>query len=421
MSLEQIEIPHHSEEIDDIISIPPSWLIRWGTSLFLLVFLLLIGTSAVIRYPDIVRAPMVVTSSNWPKPVVSKIQTHIVELLVKDNELVRFGQPLAYLEGASDHRQVLSLLEDLARIKERYNQNLPLEINFDKYSLLGELQTDFQGFYKEYIFYKDNIVDGYYEKRRQLIYSEINAFKNQKTQLVKLKAIQQADYDIAKKDLDMHTRLHTEKVVADTEYRREESKLLLKTYPLQQTESLLINNDIEYARKERELLELDNLISESKARFAQSINSLIAIIEQWRNQYILSSPQNGVVIFNGSVQEGQYLKGEDVFYVHQSDSEYFGEIAIPQFNMGKVRVDQRVLIKLDSYPFEEYGIVTGTIKSISDVPTKENKYIIRVDVDVASLKRSLQLKNGMLATAEIITTESSLLTRFFRKIVKAIN
>src|SRR5580700_1906102 len=93
--------PRHSDDIQDIITKVPSWLLRWGITLFFGILLLIVLLSAVIRYPDIVNAPLKIDSPNSPKPVVAKMPGKLVKLLVKENETVTAGQPLAYLESTA--------------------------------------------------------------------------------------------------------------------------------------------------------------------------------------------------------------------------------------------------------------------------------------------------------------------------------
>ena len=47
-------------------------------------------------------------------------------------------------------------------------------------------------------------------------------------------------------------------------------------------------------------------------------------------------------------------------------------------NQGKIKINQKVLIKLDNYKYQEYGIVQGKIKSIALVQDKDSKYYIEV-------------------------------------------
>ncbi len=92
--------------------------------------------------------------------------------------------------------------------------------------------------------------------------------------------------------------------------------------------------------------------------------------------------------------------------------------------MGKVKINQHVLIKMKSFPFEQFGIITGKVDYISDVAFKENLFIARISfskIENKNLNQKILLKNGMEADAEIIIEESSLLQRFLRNIIKTLN
>src|SRR6185503_18210577 len=95
-----------------------------------------------------------------------------------------------------------------------------------------------------------------------------------------------------------------------------------------------------------------------------------------------------------------------------------------QMSMGKVKEGQQVLIKLRSYPFEEYGMLKGRIKYISDVPYKDSVFLSRVDFKfrkTSDMKRPIHLKQGMIADAEIVTQDATILQRIGRNIIKVID
>jgi len=50
--IEQPEDIRHSDEMQDIIAVPPSWILRWGVTLFIGVLVLIVALSAIIKYPD---------------------------------------------------------------------------------------------------------------------------------------------------------------------------------------------------------------------------------------------------------------------------------------------------------------------------------------------------------------------------------
>ena len=67
----------YSDPVKEIISNPPRRIIRWGTAVIALVFILLLVLAWLIRYPDIVSAPVVITTENPPVTLVSKTKTTV--------------------------------------------------------------------------------------------------------------------------------------------------------------------------------------------------------------------------------------------------------------------------------------------------------------------------------------------------------
>jgi len=89
--------PVHTAEVQDIISKVPSWLLRWGITMFFALLVLVIAFSAFVRYPDVVNTTLKVRCTDPPQAVTTRYNGKILKLLVKDNELVKAGQPLAYM------------------------------------------------------------------------------------------------------------------------------------------------------------------------------------------------------------------------------------------------------------------------------------------------------------------------------------
>jgi len=79
----------HSEDMQDIITAVPSWLVRWGITLFFGILVLIVVLAALVSYPDIVNATLKIDSPNSPKPIVSKISGKLIKLLVTENETVK--------------------------------------------------------------------------------------------------------------------------------------------------------------------------------------------------------------------------------------------------------------------------------------------------------------------------------------------
>ena len=418
----------HTDEMQDIITAVPSWLLRWGTILFFAVLILIIGLSSLIRYPDVVKASLKISSPNSPKPIVAKVPGKLVRLLVKENEMVKAGQPLGYIESTAQHEAVLSLSADLKHLQDLVKQNKPFDdtaFNEADNAQLGELQASYQAFFQEYLTYRASVQNGFYVRKRAYLQKDIADLNKQEAQLRAQKQLQQQDLSLAEDEYKMHQKLTKERVETSAELRQQESKYLAKKSPLIQTDAALVTASTNYSAKQKEILELDNQINEGKSKFSQALNSLISQADDWVNKYVLTTSQAGKLAYVGIVQENQVLNiNQEVFYVNPGNEAFFGEMAISQNSMGKVKEGQEVLIKLKSYPFEEYGMLKGKISYIAEVPYRDSVFLSKVDFKIrktSDMKRPIHLKQGMMADAEIITQNATILQRITRNIIKLVD
>ena len=426
MPTEQISY-RNSEEMQEIISSVPSWILRRGISLILFILLLIVVLSAFIRYPDVVKTSLKVNSLNSPKGVISHQTGKLVKILVKENEQVIEKQPLAYIESTANHNDVLLLANKLKILHNQLNtgQELKTEHLLQNLLNLGELQTNYQSFYQEYLQFINTQNGGFYLKQKAYLEKDLSEIKKLQQQINQQRQIQEKEYANAEEEYQAYQKLKSKNVISNSEFKQQENKYLASKYPLQQSSTALLNNNTSYLAKQQELATLDNTIREQQAKFRQAVNSMITATDTWLMQYVVLAPLAGKVGYAGILQENQQVTAnQELFIVNPGNTDFFGEVQIPQYNMGKVALGQRTLIKLKSFPFEEYGIVNGKISYITDVALKDSVFIAKIDFGKFEQKNPdhpIILKTGMMADAEIITRESSLLQRFARNMTKMLN
>src|SRR5690606_34204821 len=100
-----------TDEVQEVISFRPHWIVRRGNSIFLLIVLLLFFLSWVIKYPDITTASARLVALHPPKLVSSRTEGKLVKLFVSNEQLVRKGQVLAYMESTGSYDEVQQLQE----------------------------------------------------------------------------------------------------------------------------------------------------------------------------------------------------------------------------------------------------------------------------------------------------------------------
>lgn len=415
----------NSEEVQEIITAVPSWMLRWGISLIFLIILSVIAVSAVIQYPDVIKTTLKVNSLNAPKPVFSKETGKITLLLAKEGDQVKKNAPLAFMESTADHNDVLKLHSMLIKTINTLNTKDESPIITTNNLNLGELQGAYQDYYQQYLQYVSTQQGGYYLNKKKYLQKDLNEINDLRKEIIAQKAIQEQEFANVGAEYEAYKKLYHKEVISKSEYKQQENKYLSGKYTLQQSKTSLLNNSTSYSNKQKEIIELEQTIKEEKAKFIQSVNNILTKTNAWINQYVLRAPVDGIVSYAGIIQDNQTVtNNQEIFIINPADTAFFGEVHIPQYNMGKVQNGQRTLVKIRGYPFEQYGLIRGHVSYISDVAFNDSIFVAKINFQLFENKdpnHTMILKNGMLADAEIITEESSLLQRFIRNFTKMLN
>ena len=148
--------------------------------------------------------------------------------------------------------------------------------------------------------------------------------------------------------------------------------------------------------------------------FIQDINKLTSEVLAWKNKYILTANQSGNIHFTQSLRQSQTVNaGQELFYISTGASHYFGEVMIPQSSIGKIKVGEQVIVRVNQLPSEKYGIIKGKISTINELPLNNGNYLVKVSFlqSDKGLISSPNLRSHMLANAEIITDDVTLFRR----------
>ena len=432
----------HGNEIQEIISNKPPFIVRWGTVYFFFVLVLIGLISWFIQYPDVVTVKAKLTSLNAPKAIVAKSDGQLIKLFAKENNIVQKDQVIGFMESTANPETILHLSKILDSVQILFNNNKTEDavkifnsfsaFNGASYSsptggdqegALGELQQPYQTFIQSFIVFKSYLSNGFYLRKKTILMNDMVNLQRLNANLQRQKNLQEQDLNLAQQTYTANEQLKNDSVISAFEYRNESSKLINKKLNLPQTTSSIVNNEGSQNEKRKEILQLEDQISQQKNIFVQALNTFISQVDEWKKKYLLIAPVEGKIAFSGIIQEHQQLHSNQIIcFVNAENSQYFAEIYIPQFNLGKVRTGQQVLLKLPSYPYQEYGSLTGKIEFISTIPT-DSGYLAKVVLPNGfrtNYNKSIQYKDGLVAQGEIITQNMRLLERFYYNIIKQI-
>ncbi len=291
------------------------------------------------------------------------------------------------------------------------------------FTQLGELQTAYQTYVQGFLTFKNYLANGFYLHKKTMLSVDLNNLRRLNSNLFDQKKLNEQDLILSEKTFEANQSLKEDSVISALDYRNEESKLINKKMTLPQITNFIINNESQQNEKMKEIAELENTIGQQKAIFQQALNTFRSQVEEWKKKYLLISPIRGKVAFATFIQENQQLQvNQTICFINPENSEYYAQVIIPQSNFGKVKIGQKVLLKLSAYPFEEFGNINGKIDFISNIST-DTGYIARVilpDGLTTNYKKQIQFREGLTAQGEIITSDLRLLQRIYYNIIKQV-
>ncbi|MFD0701892.1 hypothetical protein [Myroides pelagicus] len=149
------DIELHNEEVQDILTVIPHWMIRWGNVIILLIIIVLFCFSYYVKYPDIVQTKIIITTQIPPEKVVAKTTGRIELIFVEDKSLVLKHTPLAVIENSANYQDVLTLKKIMQNINVT---SVDIEFPFELTSSLqlGSVEAAYSNFEKSYLEYSVN-------------------------------------------------------------------------------------------------------------------------------------------------------------------------------------------------------------------------------------------------------------------------
>ncbi|TDW99151.1 HlyD family secretion protein [Dinghuibacter silviterrae] len=416
-----------SEELDEIISSRPGFYERWALWGFFILLAVLAGGVGLIHYPDIVQADATLAATNAPKEVVPHSSGRLVRLLAANDDLVREGSAIGWLESTADHAAVFrldTLLDSCLHLLNTDRTDKASALFRAPFGNLGELQTTYQQFIQAYQQFNDYLVNGYYIHRKEGLTRDLEYLRQMHGVLEDQQKLTRKDLTLSQEAYDANSSLYQEKVISRQDMRDQESKLVGKQLTLPQISSALLANETSQVDKQRDIDELEHSISQQKVLFQQAVRTLKSGAEDWIRKYVLTAPVGGRVVFIVPLQVDQYIQeGKVLGFVDPLNSRFYAQVNLGQANLGKLEVGQRVQLRFDAYPYQEFGYVEGRLQYISKVPS-DSGFLANIELThglLTAYGRPIQYKNGLRAQALIVTKDMRLAERFYSSVVKRIS
>lgn len=427
---ENKEIELRSEEVQEILTRMPNWMIRYGSTAVLIIILSLFFTSWIIKYPDVISTQIVITTNIPPEKLVAKVSGKIEAILIKDKENVSENTPMAVIENSANFRDVFFLKSILDTI-DINKSKFPFEKL--KMTQLGDIESPFAIFQKEYIAKELNAKLQPYKVDGDAHSYEAIQLKERMNLLESQKGINQNELELQKNELNRYETLFKKGVISAQEIEKQRLQYLQgqKNYKsLLSTISSLKSslNELNRSSKATQITENKENVNLER-NMIQAFYALKKAIKDWDLSYVLRSSIKGKITFLQIWVENQTVNaGDNVFSViPNNESGYIGKVKALALNSGKIRIGQVVNIRLANYPDREFGIIKGIVSNISLTPDKEGNLLMNISLPKGletSYKKRITFQQEMSGTADIVTDDLRLIQRLlfqFRDIFNGSN
>ena len=411
------------DQVQTILGKPPGWILKWGISFIFMTVLMLIWMSYLVKFPDIIQARVILTTEIPPVHLFVQSGGKIENLLVEDKQVIVENDLLVIIQNPANHRDIVILENFLEKVKVRKTVDLS-DVAYPENLELGEIQSSYSDF-------TQNLNDfNFFENKNELV-KKIEALKSQirylggKNASIKKQEITMGRaIDLAKSNRDRMIKLLADKAVSIKDVEDAKSEVLRNERELERMQTDYLDNKMKAKNLELTIIDLNENRSDGKNEksisLKEQIDVLLSEIENWKQKYLIFSPMDGQVSFPKVISKNQFLKnGDEIMTIVPQGGvgEMMGKAYLPAANNGKVDEGFEINIRLDGYPYQEFGVVKATVESKSILPQNGN-YLIELkmpDSLITTYGKSIPFLQEMGGTGNIITKDRRILERIFDK------
>ncbi|MBI1227319.1 MAG: HlyD family efflux transporter periplasmic adaptor subunit [Bacteroidetes bacterium] len=412
-------------DVEALIGNPPGWALRWGMTVLLMVVALLFFVAYLVKYPDVVEARTVLTTENPPIRLAANVSAKISQLNVSNGSEVSPGDVLAVLENPAQMRDVILLDSLIQKLNGRAAIDFPA-IDFPSDLQLGRLQTGYADFLQGW-------KDLQYFLSKDINYLKINNLRKQIEEVQELNKSLQKQEEILKEEvgLALKNMKRDSTLLANNsgylfEFEKSKSEWLSRSREMEALHSNTSNNNLRIQQMQSQVLDFQQLQSDGESKrildFRTEVQRLKGQIDSWKQDFLLVAPVSGEVALTSAWSEKQQVEeGTEVMTIvpKTSAGKWLAKAILPSAGAGKVKVGMTVNIRLDGFPYQEFGVLNGTVQRIAIVPSDQG-YEIEItipDDSKTSFEKSVPFRQEMQGLARIVTEKRSLLSRVLGRIL----
>lgn len=424
---------YYSEEAQEILGKIPSWIIRWGIVIIAAIFIGIMIGCYFIKYPKIVHAQISITTLNPPSDLVARQAGLIDSICVVNGQKVNKDDLLVILTTPAKYNNILKIKFELNQSMYQDFSDIVCQDWIEAIYVLGDLQVVWGEFQRQALYYRHYISIDYIGEKKNLLSSQIDKSREYYNNLKRQSQLLQEELSYDIKLFQRDSILLSRSVISSSDYEISAKNLIAKQSNYVGFEATLSSTELSILQTKQKLIELTIQEQNERSEYERSLSKLrqqlLAEISQWCEQYVIVSPVAGCVSLQKYWSRNQNVNIGDVLASVDPDDELsiIGRMKVPSTGFGMVKRGQIVNVKLNGFPYMEYGVLRGVISSISSVPEQVRTQtggtvtymaeVIFPNILTTTYKKELPMIQQMDGTAEIITEDMRLIEQFIQPII----
>lgn len=173
--------------------------------------------------------------------------------------------------------------------------------------------------------------------------------------------------------------------------------------------------------------ELDRYIMEHR-----ELSTHIKQLKLEHKESVVSSPVAGIIQRIEGIDRGSYVQQGQKLFEISIDRQLYAECLIPPKDIGYIQADQKVMMQVDAFNYNEWGSLSGEVVEIfNDVTLVESgdgvrpffKVLCSIDRPYLTLKNGYkgELKRGMTMNCRFVVTKRTIFQLLYDKVDDWIN
>jgi multidrug resistance efflux pump len=416
------EIFIEGENIENLFSDDISPFLKSGMTWLFFTGIVLFSLTWFVKWPEVIRTPTVLTTNVPPTGLVPAFQSSISNVFFDNGDKVTKGSILITLENTSSSVDIIQLDSLINQIDKVYQENLEqvihVPLDYFRLSNLGEMQNEYEEFLRAYNELKFMLSAEFKGRKISILNQQIQYLKSLNANLELQQEILTKEYKNAVTIYNKEKLLFKNGSITAYELNDFESTMLNKEVSLQGVKNTIIQNDQQQLYILEQKIQFSQGTEMHRNNFIQAFKNLKSAYTNWRNNYNIISPVDGIVSIPLTTQKNSVLSNQSpAIYIIPENSKPIITMKLGQYNLNAIDTNTTVRIKLTAYPYEEFGVLEGRIRLISDIPV-DGTYETIVELTnglKTTYNKKVEFINGMEGEAEIVLNNERLMTRLFKR------